>query len=198
VSERSKSCPNCLSNSLLEINPHEFECRSCGHQFTFNKPSESITTEDVKGRYCPFCGTSTTGGLGHRCLGCNRVDFCNNCVHRSPDKLFCNECLVKKKENCLECNNYAAFYCQSCKNISKNIQKENFQVLRSCKEHQYIFYNGTFVDKTSNRVVAILFNCPNCGGVCPNCTVKESGFLTSKLVCKFCKNKLRETRRVIN
>lgn len=192
--ENSKNCPNCLSNNLLEIKPHEFECKSCAHQFTFNKPSESITTRDVKGHYCPFCGKSTSGGLGHKCLGCDRVDFCNNCVHRSPDKLFCNECLISKKKNCLECNTFAEYSCRSCKNISKKIQKEDYRIMRSCKAHQHVFYSQTYVDKYGS-LVAILYNCPKCGGVCPNCTIKVSKFLSSKLVCKFCNSKLKQIER---
>jgi len=198
MSERSKSCPNCLSTILIETKPHEFQCRSCGNQFSFNKPTESITTEDVRGRYCPFCGTSTTGGLGHKCTGCNRVDFCNNCVHRSPTKLYCNDCLKKEKRNCLDCGTYAEYYCQSCENISKQIQNENFQVIRSCKAHQNVFYQHTEVDRNSNRLIATFCNCPNCGGICPNCTMRESGFLKSKLVCKFCKANLREVKRWVD
>ena len=198
MSDRSKSCPNCLSNSLLETSPHEFECKSCGHQFSFNKPDESVTTKDVKGHYCPFCGASTSGGQGHKCTGCSKIDFCNNCVHRSPDKLYCNDCLKKNKQNCLDCGTYAEFYCQSCSNISKKIQKEDFLVERSCKSHQSRFYNYTFADKDSNRKVAVMFNCPKCGGVCKHCTIKQEGFFTSNVTCKFCKSKLKEVKRWAN
>jgi len=71
------------------------------------------------------------------------------------------------------------------------------RVMRSCTQHQYVFYNRTYIEKYGG-LVAVLYNCPKCGGVCPNCTVKVSKFLSSKLVCKFCKSDLKPRERNIN
>jgi hypothetical protein len=197
VSTVSIHCPNCGANNVSEEDLDQYVCDSCGTHFQFTRPKDGKVVHVTQDRYCPICGTSTSQGKGHRCTRCKTIDLCSDCVDKSPDKLFCKDCLKEIQRDCIICGKFAEYSCNSCKNIFSEKKEKDFHPTRTCEEHQDEFYDK-IITLDDGDEVAVTFRCPNCDGICPDCAWLDEGFLRSKLVCRYCDAKVREVRRYVD